>query len=302
MRKLFSAFSIWIILQSVFSQNITVTDDNSYSAENSAILDVKSTSKDFLPPRMTNSEINNILNPATGLIVYSTDLNKPIYFNGSNWHTFSEVEVIFEDSSTVTDIDGNIYKTVAIGNQVWLAENLKTTRYSNGDLIGTTTSNQTSLWDQDTSKYQWSYEGNENNVPAYGRLYTWYVITDSRNVCPTGWHVPTNREWYTLEEFVDPRSLQRVGVQYETDVGSKLKETGYVHWKTPNIGATDEFGFKAIPSGFRNTRGGFNSLNYMAVFWSSGDLSVRINCSSSHVVKSHNLDKKRGCSVRCVKD
>ncbi len=93
-----------------------------------------------------------------------------------------------------------------------------------------------------------------------------------------------------------------MGIQYETDVGSKLKESGYDHWKIPNKGATDKFGFKAIPGGFRNTRGGFTSLNYMAVFWFSGDLSVRINCSSSHVVKSYNLDKKRGCSVRCIKD
>jgi uncharacterized protein (TIGR02145 family) len=104
--------------------------------------------------------------------------------------------------STVTDGDGNIYGKVIIGTQVWLTENLKTTKYRNGDLIGTTTPAGLDIYDEVTPKYQWAYAGNEDNVATYGRLYTWYAITDTRNVCPTGWHVPSDAEWLTLENYL----------------------------------------------------------------------------------------------------
>ena len=87
-------------------------------------------------------------------------------------------------SNTVSDAEGNIYNIIGIGTQVWMAENLKTTRYRNGDLIGTTTSADLDITAEDTPKYQWAYNGNESNVATYGRLYTWYAVTDSRNVCP----------------------------------------------------------------------------------------------------------------------
>ena len=104
-------------------------------------------------------------------------------------------------ANSVKDIDGNIYRTITIGTQVWMAENLKTTRYRNGDLIGTTTPATLVIEGESAPKYQWAYDGNESNVATYGRLYTWYVATDSRNVCPIGWHVPTDAEWTVLTEF-----------------------------------------------------------------------------------------------------
>ena len=94
---------------------------------------------------------------------------------------------------SLQDIDGNVYdNTVTIGTQIWMTENLRTTRYSNGDSIGTTTLD---ISGESTPKYQWAYDGNESNVATYGRLYTWYAVTDSRNVCPVGWHVPSDAEW-----------------------------------------------------------------------------------------------------------
>src|SRR5262245_32163336 len=107
-----------------------------------------------------------------------------------------------ESPATVTDIDGNVYHTVNIGTQVWMLENLKTTKYRNGDLIETTTPATLDITSESTPKYQWAYNGEENNAATYGRLYTWYAATESRNVCPSGWHVPSDVEWTTLSNFL----------------------------------------------------------------------------------------------------
>ena len=139
--------------------------------------------------------------------------------------------------SAVTDVDGNIYGKVIIGTQIWLTENLKTTKYRNGDLIGTTTPAELNIYDEVTPKYQWAYNGNEDKVATYGRLYTWYVITDTRNICPTGWHVPSDAEWLTLENYLGGYAI----------AGGKLKEIGTTHWVTPNYMATNETGFTALP-------------------------------------------------------
>ena len=107
-----------------------------------------------------------------------------------------------QDKLTVTDIDGNVYQTVTIGTQVWMKENLKVTKYCNGDVIGTTTPASLDISGEDTPKYQWAPNGDESNVAVYGRLYTWHAVTDSRNVCPTGWHLPDDAEWATLTTFL----------------------------------------------------------------------------------------------------
>src|SRR4029078_12512714 len=138
-----------------------------------------------------------------------------------------------ETPATVTDIDGNVYHTVTIGTQVWMVENLKTTKYRNGDLIGTTIPATLDISSESTPKYQWAYKGEESNVATYGRLYTWYAVADSRNVCPTGWHVPSDAEWTTLTTYLGGESV----------AGGKLKENGTVHWESPNTGATNESGF-----------------------------------------------------------
>ena len=89
-------------------------------------------------------------------------------------------------------MDGNVYTSVTIGTQVWMVENLKTTKYRNGDLIGTTTPSTLDISAEATPKYQWAYSGDGNNVNTYGRLYTWYAVTDTGNTCPLGWNVPTD--------------------------------------------------------------------------------------------------------------
>jgi len=142
-----------------------------------------------------------------------------------------------DDDNTVTDVDGNVYHTVEIGTQVWMVENLKTTKYRNGDLIGTTTPATLDISSEATPKYQWAFEGNESNVNTYGRLYTWWAVTDIRGVCPTGWHVPTEDDWITLTTYLGGEDV----------AGGKLKEAGTTHWWAPNEGATNSSGFTALP-------------------------------------------------------
>jgi uncharacterized protein (TIGR02145 family) len=106
--------------------------------------------------------------------------------------------------TTVTDLDGNVYSPVRIGEQTWLKQNLKTSRYRNGDLIGTTIPENKDIFYESSPKYQWAYNGEERYVPLYGRLYTWHAATDERGVCPAGWHVATHDEWLSLIKYLPP--------------------------------------------------------------------------------------------------
>jgi uncharacterized protein (TIGR02145 family) len=199
--------------------------------------------------------------------------------------------------NTIKDIDGNVYTSVTIGTQVWMVENLKTTKYRNGDLIGTTTTATLDIRLESTPKYQWAYEGNESNVSTYGRLYTWYAVTDSRNVCPTGWHVPTHAEWTTLTTYLGGESV----------AGGKLKETGTTHWQSPNTGATNETGFTALPSGWRDNGGSFALISKDSGWWSSTEFTASIayyrsmHYGSTDVTKI-SYYKESGFSVRCLRD
>lgn len=201
-----------------------------------------------------------------------------------------------DDKNTVSDIDGNIYHTVTISTQIWMVENLKTTKYSNGDLIGTTAPATLDIAAEATPKYQWAYDGDESNVSTYGRLYTWYAVTDTRKVCPTGWHVPSDMEWETLKSFLGGERV----------AGGKLKEEGTTHWKIPNTGATNETGFTALPGGARNELGRFVNIGSYVYFWSS--TPVEENALGQGIYNDNvlfvreELRRKSGWSVRCIKD
>jgi uncharacterized protein (TIGR02145 family) len=199
----------------------------------------------------------------------------------------------------VTDIDGNPYYTVVIGTQIWMAENLKTIKYSNGDLIGTTTPMTKDINLENMPKYQWANGGNESNVATYGRLYTWYAVTYNHNVCPIGWHVPTDAEWTTLISYLGGESI----------AGGKLKETSITHWFPPNAGATNETGFTALPIGSRTANGFFESNASNTAWWSSSEMESNTNFASLRSVTSsdgnaynESNNKKLGEPVRCLKD
>lgn len=206
-----------------------------------------------------------------------------------------EKELYIAESQPIKDIEGNVYKTVQIGTQVWMAENLKTKCYSNGDLIGTTTPATLYIQLEKAPKYQWAYDGDDNNAAVYGRLYSGYAITDNRNVCPTGWHIPTSKEWTRLVNYLGSENL-----------ALKLKETGTSHWLTTNDG-TNESGFTALPGGQRYDEGLFVWKGYSCIWWAAlenpstwaYEFSISIHSPNSNIYSTPN---SYGLSVRCIKD
>jgi uncharacterized protein (TIGR02145 family) len=214
-------------------------------------------------------------------------------------------------NGVIKDIDGNSYKTIKIGNQVWMAENLKTTKYRNGDLIGTTTPATLDISGETTPKYQWAYSGNESNVATYGRLYTWFVVTDSRNVCPTGWHVPSDAEWTTLTDYLTNNGYGYGGSG--SDIAKSVATTS--GWTACGIAGTvgndqasnNSSGFTGLPCGGREDYGTYHGVGDDGSWWSCLEYSTssaykRIMYYNGSDVNKDYSSKKGGVSVRCVKD
>jgi len=199
-------------------------------------------------------------------------------------------------ANTVTDIDGNVYHTVTIGTQMWMVENLKTTKYRNGDPIPNITNDV--AWDTITIGVYCNYNNDTINSTTYGRLYNWYAVNDSRYIAPAGWHVPTDTEWSILTTYLGGESI----------AGGKLKEAGTTHWQSPNTGATNEVGFNALPGGLRNLSM-FEAIGNIGTWWSSTEGSSNYAWSRymydfySKVARGTNGSYKQlGHSVRCIKD
>ncbi len=195
----------------------------------------------------------------------------------------------------VTDIDGNVYHTVRIGTQVWMVENLKTTKYRDGTSIPNITDN--TAWSNLTTGAYCDYNNGPSNSATYGRLYNWYAATDARGICPTGWHVPSDAEWTTLVNYFGGDSV----------AGGKLKEAGTTHWASPNTGATNESGFTAFPGGYRQSNGSFDDIGIVGYWWSATGTDAAtawyrfMGCGNSDVGRN-NYGKTGGFSVRCVRD
>jgi uncharacterized protein (TIGR02145 family) len=198
---------------------------------------------------------------------------------------------------TVTDIDGNVYKTITIGTQTWMAENLKVTRYRNGDSISRI--NEDIPWNNLTEGAYCLYLNNSDKGAIYGKLYNWYSLKDTRNICPSGWHVPADTEWEVLYSYLGG---------YETETSAKMREKGITHWAYINDGATNASGFTAIPGGMRDYGGLFTDVGQMGFWWSSSpandyyDLDAMYYYLDNSGVSRGVGSKKNGMSVRCVKD
>jgi uncharacterized protein (TIGR02145 family) len=213
------------------------------------------------------------------------------------------------------DIDGNVYNAVSIGNQVWMAANLKTTKYRNGNPIGTTTPATLDISAESSPKYQWAYGGNEINVDTYGRLYTWYAVTDTRNICPSGWHVPTDAEWTTLENYLIANGFNYDGTTTGNKIAKALASASGWNASTNSgaVGNTDYplkrnvSGFTALPGGYRNFNGTFALSGNLGFWWSatqndaSNAWARDLNSSNSFVTRNQH-NKKYGFSVRCIRD
>ena len=241
--------------------------------------------------------------------------NKHLIWDGkcSNSETYStqtKVKIIatFSPGGTcgdpITDArDGQTYNTVQIGTQCWMAENLNVGTMINGN------SNQTN--NGTIEKY--CYGNNTTNCDTYGGLYQWdemmqYVTTEGeQGICPTGWHLPTDNEWKTMEIYLGMTQAQADAWQWRgTDEGGKMKEAGTAHWISPNTGATNSSGFNALPGGSRGTSGAFGFDGGDAYFWSSGvglygARFRQLNYYGAQVYRAMD-EQAYGYSVRCVRD
>lgn len=210
---------------------------------------------------------------------------------------------IGKSADCIKDIEGNTYKVVTIGSQTWMAENLKTTKYNDGSVIQNLKDDKE--WSNASSSLTaaWCYYKNDstNNV-KFGKLYNWYVANSKtnggKNVCPTGWHIPNDNEWNTLNTFLGGSQVS----------GSKLKETGTSSWSTPNTDATNTSLFTALPGGYRFQWGDFVFKNKMGYWWSSDEMnSLLINAysldfSSVSFKITSGWSKGYASSIRCLKD
>lgn len=198
---------------------------------------------------------------------------------------------------TMIDQDGNKYRTITIGTQTWMAENLRTTKYRNGEEILFVTDNTT--WTQMDIAACCNIKNSQNidTIATMGRFYNWYAVTDSRNIAPPGWHIPSRSELNTLVTFLGA-----------TNAGDKLRETGTTHWISPYSSATNESGFTAIPCGERaHSDGKFYDLGAGFSCWSSTEASFenayyRSIASNFSSMGENQWSKKLGLSVRCIKD
>ncbi len=186
--------------------------------------------------------------------------NQTVSLTGGNATVNLQVCSSGVNIDTVMDIDGNTYQTVQIGTQVWMKENLKVSRYRNGDPIPTNLSN--SAWQAATTGAYAIYNNNAANDTTFGKLYNWYAVADSRNLCPAGWHVPSDAEWTTLEDYLGGGLV----------AGGKMKTT--TDWQSPNTGATNESGFSGLPGGLRDGSGSYYNVGYFGYWWSSTELST----------------------------
>jgi uncharacterized protein (TIGR02145 family) len=162
---------------------------------------------------------------------------------------------------TLIDQEGNVYRTITIGSQTWMAENLRTTIYRNGDPIPNVTDSL--MWiNLNTGAYcTYNNTVSTDTICTYGRLYNWYALNDDRNIAPDGWHVPTLDEWLILENYLGN----------DTIAVEKLREEGYIHWKRKGIiAATNESGFTAIPGGYRPS--GFISIGESGNWWTATEV------------------------------
>jgi uncharacterized protein (TIGR02145 family) len=229
-----------------------------------------------------------------------------LYYNGSSWTripkgtpgqelTENAAQVPTWTSPTVvTDIDGNLYTTVTIGTQTWMAQNLKTTRLNDGTPIPNVTDN--AAWVALTTPgYCW-YNNDNANSATYGALYNGYAVNTGK-LAPKGWHVATDAEWHTLSNFLGDDAVS----------GGKLKEVGLVHWQSPNTGATNETGFSAIPGGFRFGAYNFCDQRVVGYWWSATEYDAEqlqghhINYDRSTLYTLQGY-KRYGLSVRLVRD
>ena len=235
----------------------------------------------------------------TGIRIYILVITAMILVLSSSCKKKETVTDSVTSDGTVTDIDGNVYHTVSIGTQIWMVENLKTTKYNNGISIPYVPDDN--AWNLLTTPgYCWFAGDPVSNKNRYGGLYNWFAVNTGR-LAPTGWHVPAETDWALLTTYLGGETVAGGKMKYP---GTVEEGTGY--WHTPNAGATNESGFLAYPGGLRII-GVFDNNGYNGYWWSAtegGSSSgwTRKLFNNDAVISTAIGDKTEGLSVRCVKN
>ena len=206
--------------------------------------------------------------------------------------TKSEDQPARENVITVTDIDGNVYPTVKIGSQIWMAQNLRVTHYRNGEAITKVAGGE--IWQTHLTEAYCQYEDSVDNADSYGLLYNWQAVSDKRNIAPVGWHVPSDAEWKILIDYLGGSSV----------AGGEMKNN--VGW-FDNGNGSNRSGFSALPGGLCYSNGTFNGIGYTTSFWSSTGFSTdgawsRLISYLGLGIGRDGANRLDGISVRCVMD
>jgi uncharacterized protein (TIGR02145 family) len=276
--------------------------------DNSAMLDVRSDSRGFLPPRMTKDQRDAISSPVAGLMIFNSTTGTVNLYNGTYWANLdgTPADITWRCGQILTDSrDGKTYNTVSTGPQCWMAQNLN---------FGTRIDGALSQTDNGAIEKH-CFDDLESNCDIYGGLYEWnelmqYDTTEgARGICPVGWHVPSDAAWCWMETFLDATvNCEDLGWWTGTDAGGKMKEPGTTHWLSPNTGATNASGFTAIGGGHL-INGIFDRLSKRSYFWTSTayepdttNAFYRALGYDFAKIARATLNKSDSFSVRCCKD
>lgn len=242
------------------------------------------------------SNLSNLTANTTYYVrAYATNSAGTAYGNQVSFTTTASGGIVSNPGAGVT-FNGYTYASIVLGNgQEWMAENLRTTKYRNGDNITNVTDN--AQWDLLTTGAWVHYSNDSQYENPYGKLYNWHAVADTRNVCPAGWHVPTDAEWTVLTNYLGGESV----------AGGKMKSTGTQYWQSPNQDATNESGFSGLPGGYRFSIGPFSHVGGYGGWWSSTEGNTYnawtrdLDYSSGSVSRGY-YGKGNGFSVRCLRD
>jgi uncharacterized protein (TIGR02145 family) len=243
---------------------------------------------------LDSTEVDSFTCKMAGLNPNTTYYVRAFATNNAGTGYGSVMSFTTQNYGTVGDIDGNIYNIVPIGTQIWMAENLKTTKYKNGASIPLVTDK--AAWSSLTTPgYCWYNNEEAAYKNTYGALYNWYTA-NTGILCPAGWHVPTDAEFTTLTTYLGG----------EGSAGAKMKEAGITHWANPNTGATNESGFLGLPGGCLYKGGSWDNIGLYGGWWSSTwyypHAYSRTLVYNRTTISRYNADEETGFSVRCLKD
>lgn len=325
-KLIFSLLGFMAVAVISFGQGVTITSDSLHIADSSAILDLFTTERGFLLPRLTSTQIVLIEDPADGLVVYNISDGKVYVYRdlSSNWTAIdlgTATLTPFTCGNNWNDTrDGKSYSTVLINGRCWFAQNIN---------VGTMVTNTTSGQSNNQVIEKFCYSNNEGNCTNFGGLYyyseamNYNVVEGGQGICPDGWYVPTDLEWHYMENFLDAtvNNMNVIGWR-GTDCGGKMKVTGTTYWNSPNTGATNSSGFSARGGGNEFylsflSQHLFSNVYQYGYFWTSSDTSsffpvifygpltryLAYNSQQSgRSYDDHFQGNQSAYSLRCIKD